>query len=178
MAQLDERLQNDKVLGSRQIQSKYIKAVGDAAVMIKKADGETEFFSYIKDLGADALSEGKTYIIAVSGKDSSGNEFNAGNENFKNVSGTSERLWLRMAVTVVPMEFILVALLIQNKKFIINEDYYDMMLVEIEKRKEENAENGSFDSSNGEETAETEQPENAVKDDGGAENGEENNTEN
>ena len=41
-----------------------------------------------------------------------------------------------MSVTVAPMIFLLLSLLVQNKKFIIDEDYYDMMLSEIEKRKQ------------------------------------------
>ena len=49
------------------------------------------------------------------------------------------RLWLRAGVTVFPVLMLVASLLIQNKKFIIDEDYYDMMLVEIDKRKQANA---------------------------------------
>ena len=47
------------------------------------------------------------------------------------------RIWLRLSVTVVPILFIVAALIIQHKKFVITEDYYDMMLAEIEKRKQQ-----------------------------------------
>lgn len=49
------------------------------------------------------------------------------------------RLWIRIAVTIVPAVFLLLSLLVQNKKFIIDEKYYDMMLEEIEKRKNASA---------------------------------------
>ncbi len=52
------------------------------------------------------------------------------------------RVWLRMGVTLVPILFIAAALIVQHKKFIITEEYYDMMLEEIEKRKQQTADNG------------------------------------
>ncbi len=39
-----------------------------------------------------------------------------------------------MGVTLIPIVFLIVSLIIQHKKFIITEDYYDMMLEEIDKR--------------------------------------------
>ena len=80
------------------------------------------------------LEEGKTYTLALSGKDDKGNDFNAANKNFKDDGNIEMRLWVRAGVSVVPVIFLVCALLIQNKKFIIDEDYYDMMLEEIEKR--------------------------------------------
>ena len=46
------------------------------------------------------------------------------------------RLWLRMGVSLIPIVFLIISLIIQHKKFIITEDYYDMMLEEIDRRKE------------------------------------------
>ena len=66
-------------------------------------------------------------------------EFNAANKNFKESRNLGMRLWLRAGVTVFPVLMLVASLLIQNKKFIIDEDYYDMMLVEIDKRKQANA---------------------------------------
>ncbi|MCM1533454.1 MAG: MFS transporter [Corallococcus sp.] len=131
----ESRLENDDVLGSRQIQSQYISAVGDAAVM-KKAGDNLIFVAYVKDLDTSEMSQLNQYVLALSGTDADGNAFNVGNDNFKAKSTPSMRIWLRMAVTVVPILFIVAALIIQNKKFIIDEEYYDKMLVEIEKRKQ------------------------------------------
>jgi Na+/melibiose symporter-like transporter len=44
------------------------------------------------------------------------------------------KILLRIAMTVVPVILLLSALYIQRKKFIIDEEYYDMMLAEIDKR--------------------------------------------
>ena len=60
--------------------------------------------------------------------------YNAANANFKDNGDLSMRLWLRMGVTLIPIVFLIVSLIIQHKKFIITEDYYDMMLEEIDKR--------------------------------------------
>ncbi len=46
------------------------------------------------------------------------------------------RLWLRAAVSLIPIIFLIVAWFIQNKKFIIDEKYYDDMIAEIERRKQ------------------------------------------
>ena len=101
------------------------------------------------------MSADKSYVLQLSGKDANGNDFNSANKNFKNESTTSMRVWLRMAVTVVPILFIGAALLIQHKKFVITEDYYDMMLVEIDKRKQSGGEQSEAEQP---ESGEPEQP--------------------
>lgn len=135
----EKRLENDETLGARQIQSQYIAAIGDAA--IADHNNGDKFISYIKDIDAKQLDANGSYVIILSGTDSSGNAFNSANKNFKDESNISMRVWLRMAVTVVPIVFIGIALLIQHKKFFITEEYYENMLVEIEKRKQ-NGEEG------------------------------------
>lgn len=135
---MTEQIGTDDVLGGMQLDANYLSALGDAAVM---QDGE--FFCYIKDYSsADyALQEGKTYTLALSGVDSDGKEFNSANQNFKEESSTTMRLWVRAGVSVVPVVLLLIALLIQNKKFIIDEDYYDMMLREIDTKREASSDN-------------------------------------
>lgn len=128
------------VLEGKQLDANYIKALGDAAVM-KDEDGKTVFVCYVKDM-VDTIkmdADGK-YTLALSGKDASGNDFNAANVNFKKQSSLSMRLWVRMAVSVVPVLFLLASLFIQRKKFVIDEGYYDMMMTEIESRKQQNSE--------------------------------------
>lgn len=77
--------------------------------------------------------------MVISDTDADGVPFNAANDNFKDDGDISMRLWIRIAVTIVPAVFLLLSLLVQNKKFIIDEKYYDMMLEEIEKRKNASA---------------------------------------
>ena len=137
-AQMTEDMQNDAALAGKQLDATYLHALGDAAVLEKTSDG-TNFVGFVKDLSSVSLEENKTYVLALSGVDASGTAFNAANQNFKASGNTSMRLWVRTGVSVLPMIFLLISLLIQNKKFIIDEDYYDMMLAEIEKRKAEHA---------------------------------------
>lgn len=133
--EITDLMQNNDALKGKQIDGNYLAALGDVAIMKQTAEG-TEFVGYLKDMSGVALDADSKYVMAISGKDGSGNDFNAANDNFKAEGDLSMRLWIRMSVTVAPMIFLLLSLLVQNKKFIIDEDYYDMMLSEIEKRKQ------------------------------------------
>ena len=130
LSDLTQEMQKNAALKGKQLDAKYIAALGDAALY---KDGK--FVGFIKDLGGVTLEEGK-YTLALSGKDAEGKEFNSANDNFKKESSISMRLWIRAAVTVVPVIFLLSALFVQRKKFVIDEQYYDMMLREIEQRKQ------------------------------------------
>lgn len=140
LSDLTEQMQTG-VLEGKQLDAKYVASLGDAAIM---KDGK--FVAFIRDLNGVTLEEGE-YTLALSGKDADGKEFNAANDNFKKESSLSMRLWIRAAVTVVPVLFLLAALIVQRKKFVIDEKYYDMMLEEIEKRK---ANGGAANDANGE----------------------------
>lgn len=133
--EITDLMQNNDALKGKQIAGNYLAALGDVAIMKQTAEG-TEFVGYLKDMSGVALDADSKYVMAISGKDGSGNDFNAANDNFKAEGDLAMRLWIRMSVTVAPMIFLLLSLLVQNKKFIIDEDYYDMMLSEIEKRKQ------------------------------------------
>lgn len=133
--EITDLIQNNDALKGKQLDGNYLAALGDVAIMKQTAEG-TEFVGYLKDMSGVALDADSKYVMAISGKDGSGNDFNAANDNFKAEGDLSMRLWIRMSVTVAPMIFLLLSLLVQNKKFIIDEDYYDMMLSEIEKRKQ------------------------------------------
>ena len=47
------------------------------------------------------------------------------------------RVWVRLAATLLPALMLVLSLYIQKKKFFIDENYYDQMMLEIESRKEE-----------------------------------------
>lgn len=133
VADFEKRLESDSVLGPRQIQSQYISALGDVAVASKS---DNKVIAFVKDLDVNALSDDGAYVMLISGnaKDN-GADFNAADNNFLKQGNLSMRIWLRMSVTALPILLISIALLIQHKKFVITEDYYDMMLAEIESRK-------------------------------------------
>ena len=129
---LNEQLANDPVLSGRQISGDYLAAIGDVAIMEKTDNGEI-FVTWVKDYKDGDLEEGKTYIFMLKGE-ANGVEFNVANNYFRDKGDLSKRLWIRAAVTVVPVVFLLAAWLVQHRKFIIDEDYYDMMMTEINNR--------------------------------------------
>lgn len=139
-----------KPLAGFQITASYLDAIGDAAVMrvVKENNKviETTFVSAVKDIEQGRASEilvggeNVSYQFSLTYTTADGTEINAANVNFHDKGTTSMRVWLRMAVTVVPIVFIGIALIIQRKKFIIDEKFYDEMLEEINKRKQQNAE--------------------------------------
>ena len=140
---LTAELGNDEVLKSRQIDAKYLKAIGDVAVVQKTKDADGKVIEIVigklKDIDTSALESDGEYILVLKYKDAAGKEVNVANDYFRDQGNTSMRLWIRAAVTVVPALFLLAALLVQNKKFIIDENYYDMMMEEINARNGGNA---------------------------------------
>lgn len=153
----EKTLNGQKVypLAGHQISAEYLDAIGDIAVM--RVETVTEngkqketatFVCFVKDLqdaGAESeltASGNVKYRFSITYEQPDGTIYNAANNNFRDKRTTSMRVWLRMGVTLVPILFIAAALIVQHKKFIITEEYYDMMLEEIEKRKQQTADNG------------------------------------
>ncbi len=135
LSQLTTDMDATTALAGKQIDAKYIVALGNAAIY-QEVDGKEVYVGKISELGSTTLlQEGNSYVMELKGVDSNGNSFNAANTSFHDQGTLSMRLWIRAAVTVLPVIFLLVSLLIQSKKFVIDEDYYDMMLSEIAKRK-------------------------------------------
>lgn len=144
-----ERINNEidqlSALKGKQLNIEYIKALGDTYILCSKDSVGVYGFKMSEATEADiafvkAFSDGTCNMLVSSADvlDKDGNvivaEFNAANDNFKRESDLSMRIWVRVGVSVVPVIFLLLALLIQNKKFIIDEQYYDMMMEEIGKR--------------------------------------------
>ncbi len=134
IAEINKLLENDEKISVYQIQAEYLSALGDIGLA---KDGSV--IAFVKDADTSVLTEGGAYTFTISGTAADGNAFNAANNNFLEKGSLSMRLWIRAAVSIVPIILLLVSLLIQNKKFIIDEKYYDMMLEEIDKKKEKDA---------------------------------------
>ena len=132
---LQEALAKDEVLKGRQIDAQYLQAIGDMAIIEHDGD-EVRFVAFVRDYPtlSRTLYDSCTYTLELKGE-IGGVAFNVANTHFKSRSTTSMRLWLRAAVSVVPMLFLFAALMVQHKKFVIDEQYYDMMMDEINKRK-------------------------------------------
>lgn len=140
---LNEALSKDSVLGGRQISGKYLSAIGDVAVYQTRDAGGKDlkdnkiFLGTVKGFDTsllDTTNENVKYTFELSYKNAEGVVINVANTHFRDQGDVSMRLWIRAAVTVVPMLFLFAALIIQNKKFIIDEQYYDMMMEEINAR--------------------------------------------
>ena len=141
----NEEINKYSRLSGKQINAEYLHALGDVYIVMYKADNTVEHHFKLGDATQadyDKLQahDGACEML-ISNANTSNNlpVFNAANENFKESRNLGMRLWLRAGVTVFPVLMLVASLLIQNKKFIIDEDYYDMMLVEIDKRKQANA---------------------------------------
>ncbi len=134
----------DKIAGleGKQINVEYLHSLGDVYIVMYNGDGSVANHfklgeATVADYALLGAHDGSCKMIISNADANNGLPvFNAGNANFKESSNNSMRLWVRAFVSIVPVGFIVVSLIIMNKKFIIDEDYYDMMLVEIEKRKQ------------------------------------------
>jgi hypothetical protein len=69
--------------------------------------------------------------------DENGNKVsvNIANDVYRESRSLDTRIFLRVMVTVLPIIIALLSYYIQNKKFIVNEEYYDNTIKEIENRK-------------------------------------------
>ncbi len=139
--EINNEINNYSALAGKQINVEYLHALGDTVIACYDQNGNVVAHFTLKNATAEDLlvlknHSGQVKMLVSDTTPNNGIEdFNAANTNFKDSRNTSMRLWVRMAVTVVPALLLLGSLLIQNKKFKIDEAYYDMMLVEIEKRK-------------------------------------------
>ncbi len=139
--QINNQIDEYSALKGKQINAEYLDALGDVYVVMYNNSGdivasfklnEVTEANYTQMTSASKCS----MLISNSVEQSNLPVFNAANENFKEGSKLSMRIWVRAGVTVFPALMLFISLIIQNKKFIIDEDYYDMMLAEIEKRKQ------------------------------------------
>lgn len=112
--------------------------------ILKYSDGKIvghKKISEFDSLNIDAFfTENCTYEASfVFAYDNNGEKIdvNLGTEIYKESDTLSTKIILRIMVTVVPVVVALISYYIQNYKFIVNEEYYDKMILEISKRKKE-----------------------------------------
>lgn len=135
-------INNDKIANKYKIDPKYVPALADAMI-IRSIQNESKTEMQKQELGrlshidislfTETPTTGRyTYSLEI-GELKSGGE-SAANIHFRDKVTLSMRIWLRIAVTVLPIILLSLALIVQRKKFFIDEDYYDMMVAEINKR--------------------------------------------
>ncbi|MEG1528095.1 MAG: MFS transporter [Clostridia bacterium] len=151
---INERILADKLMSTTQLDANYINVVGDAIIIrhtynVKgeelKGDNNLVALGRLKDLTDEQLEERPTgdnyfvYELSVGDymKDNVLIMEGTADIHFKDKGSLTTRIVLRLFVSIVPVLFLLIAWIIQSKKFIIDEPYYDKMLVEINRRQAE-----------------------------------------
>ena len=124
---------------------KACEDVGFKSTVIELPEETSEFelLEQIKELNESNidvfLEEGYTYeaSFVFTYIDENNNEININiaNDVYKNNESLKTRIFLRVMVTLVPISIALLSYYIQNYKFIVNEEYYDQMIKEINERK-------------------------------------------
>ena len=143
LQQISKQLETSKY----QFSVDSLVAVGDAVVAEKyqtPQNGNTGYaICRLKDFDKSMLEEGKQYTLIVG--DLNGYELSqalqddsqsAADKHFHGQvnANLGARIGLRLAVTLVPIVLMLLALFIVDKKFIIDEQYYEHMMQELETR--------------------------------------------
>ena len=146
-AKIDEV--NDKInaLGAEhvvvrvQTKAEYIDVYREMYIL-KKADGNIIDAVQIKDIEGAYFVDGYTYEAAFvfNYVDANGNEIdvNLGTDAYKKSDSLVTRIVLRVMVTIVPIIIAILSYFIQNKKYIVNEEFYDKMMKELEERRKAN----------------------------------------
>ena len=70
-------------------------------------------------------------------EDQNGNkvDVNLGTDVYKESDSLTTRIVLRVMVTILPIVIVITSYYIQNKKFIVNEEFYNKMMEELEERR-------------------------------------------
>lgn len=146
---LTAKLDSDQfpALKGKQLNAEYLHTLQDTYIVCKSGNQvvynfhlgsiTNENIDYVRSFDTTSNTQNSCTML-ISNTDSSNGipVFNAANDNFRDKGDIGMRLWLRAAVTVIPVICLIVSLIIQDKKFIIDEKYYDMMMEEIDRRKE------------------------------------------
>ena len=146
-AKIDEVNDRINALGAEhvvvrvQTKAEYIDVYRDMYIL-KKVDGNIIDAVQIKSIEDSYLQEGYEYEAAFvfTYTDANGNviDVNLGTEAYKKSDSLTTRIVLRVMVTIVPIIIAILSYYIQNKKYIVNEEFYDNMMKELEERRKAN----------------------------------------
>lgn len=125
-----------------QLKVSYLQSLADCKIFRTsyingEQVGEPVDLGTWKNLASESLlsdSGTTTYLYSMELIDGG---YNAANLNFKTEGTIAMRLWMRIAVCGLPIILIAAAWVIQNKKFKIDEKYYNEMLVTLAQRHSE-----------------------------------------
>lgn len=120
-------------MSSYQLDPRYALPLADAMVLEPAPGGGSVELGRLGSLDPAALGRALGSLSLEVGDLPSG-AVSAANANFRDKRTLRMRIWVRLAVTLVPITLLLLALYTQRRKFFIDESYYDMMMAEIAKR--------------------------------------------
>ncbi len=130
------RIAADDVVSKFQLDPEYVPALSDAMVIVTDAQGNAKEISRLGAFDANMISATNgTFSIKID--DLKSGDESAANIHFRDQRTMTMRVWVRLAATLLPALMLVISLWIQKKKFIIDENFYDQMMVEINNRKEE-----------------------------------------
>ena len=130
------RIAADDVVSKFQLDPEYVPALSDAMVVLTDAKGDAQEVGRLGTFDANTiLAASGTFSIKID--DLKSGDESAANIHFRDQRTLTMRVWVRLAATLLPALMLVISLWIQKKKFIIDENYYDQMMVEINNRKEE-----------------------------------------
>lgn len=139
-AQIGEQIGADEAMSKVQLDAQYVPALAEAMVLRTSLDasgiasGKAEELGRLSEIDPSALESGGSYAYTLEVGDLKSGQESAANLSFRDKSTLSMRIWLRVAVSVLPILLLILSLDVQKRKFIIDEDYYDMMVQSIRER--------------------------------------------
>ena len=136
-AQTASAIDADETMSRFQLDAQYVPSLAQAMVLRTPAGANAaaapEELGRLGTIDAAALTAGG-YRYALEVGDLASGQESAANLNFRDRSTLSMRIWVRAAVSLVPIILLILSLRTQKRRFIIGEAYYDMMLEEIRAR--------------------------------------------
>ena len=100
------------------------------AVQIKNIEEETYF--------VDGYQYEASFVFSYTDKNGNKIDVNLGTDVYKKSDNLTTRIILRVMVTIVPIIIAILSYYIQNKKYIVNEEFYEKMMKELEERRKAN----------------------------------------
>ncbi len=125
---IDEEIAADATLSSWKFEASDIESLANCAV--EYASGSSTATILFDDISS--LDSSTTYSLFIT--DSADNEFYA-----KSTDNMSGRIMLRVVCTVLPICLLIASMLVQRKKFVIDEQFYDDMMAELDAKHAEAA---------------------------------------
>ena len=134
-------LEND-VLKRVQTNAEYIYLYSEMYIL-KYDNNNLIDFSQIKEFNENNINEffeggykyEASFVFTYMDENNNEIQVNLANEVYQEKDSLTTRIFLRAMVTILPIIIAFLSYYIQNKKYIVNEEFYDKMIKEIQERK-------------------------------------------